>query len=275
MRTERRLLLASVALNLGLAVLLFLQRREQHTLAATLAAQAREHQLLKQTHEASLLKPAAAPAVVSDADALELARLRNEVTRLRGDLRVAAAATNALATARVAPAAAPVPPSAPAIRQVTAHVNVQLPLGQTLAMGGWAGERPGDRIISFITPSTDPAAPGSVAVQSHLVSVPDRLLDRLGLQDLRTEEAVSQAATTLDPARLAALLKFAEREEGVSVLSAPRVLTLSGRAAEVSVRRVLRDGGEIGPLLKLTPTLDPAGSNVLLQVGLELNLAQP
>jgi hypothetical protein len=273
MRTERLLLLASVGLNLGLAALFLLQRREHLALAADLAARTREHQLLRQTHEASLAKPAALPAVASDADALELARLRNEVTRLRGDLR---AATNAPAPRRtppVAPVTSPAP--APGIRQLAAQVSVQVPLGQTLAMGGWAGARPGERIVSFITPTTDPAAPGTVLVQSHLIAVPDRLLDRLGLQDLRSEADASQNSAALDPARFAALLKFAEGERGVEVLSAPRVLTPNGQSATISVRQARPDGTETGPLLKLTPTLDATGANVRLEVGLEVNLTQP
>lgn len=278
MRTERLLLLGSVGLNLGLAFFLFLQRRDHDVLAAKLAAQTREHHRLLQTHEESLLKTAAPRPVASDADALELARLRNEVTRLRGDLRTATAATNAPAARRTAPAA-PATTAAPvlatSIRQLASQVSVQLPLGQTLAMGGWAGARPGERIVSFVTPSTDPAAPGTVVMQSHLISVPDRMLDRLGLQELRTDADASQTSAALDPARFAALLKFAEGENGVDVLSAPRVLTANGQAATISVRQARPDGTETGPLLKLTPTLDATGANVRLDVGLELNLSRP
>ena len=217
---------------------------------------------------------AANEAARADADQLELARLRNEVTRLRGEVRAAATTTNAPAPRRAAPVApATSPAPVPSVRQLSAQVSVQLPLGQTLALGGWVGERPGERIVGFMTPSTDPAAPGAVLVQSHLISVPDRLLDRLGLQAFRTEENASQAAAALDPARFAALLKFAEGENGVSVLSAPRVLTSNGQAAQISVRQAQPDGSEIGPLLKLTPTLDAAGANVRLDVGVELNLA--
>jgi type II secretory pathway component GspD/PulD (secretin) len=109
-------------------------------------------------------------------------------------------------------------------------------------------------------------------VQSHLISVPDRLLERLGLQDLRTDENASQAAAALDAARFAALLKFAEGENGVSVLSAPRVLTGNGQAAQISVRQTQPDGSATGPALSLTPTLDATGTSVRLDVNLELNL---
>lgn len=219
---------------------------------------------------------------LSDAEVLELARLRNEVTRLRNEQR-SAAVTNSIA-ARRPPALAPAsPPSPPPVTKLTSTVTAQVPLGHALAVGGWAGQEPGQRVIGFITPVTvseagsiTPApvagAPGQVLLETHLLTIPDRLLDRLGLQDLRTDQASSQASAGLDAARLAALLKLAEQETGVSILSAPRVLTLSGRAAQVSVTQAQPDGTQTGPVINLTPTLDATGTSVRLDVGLELNL---
>lgn len=274
MRRPRIILCVSIAANLALAVCVwFLLASLKNERAESWGAIARLRQQITEL-EAVKTQPAATSAP-SDADQLELARLRNEVTRLRAEQRAAAVAATNAAARRSAPAAPPLEassPPAPAVRKLTSQTQVNLPLGQTLALGGWPGAEPGERILSFITPTTDPAAPGTVLVQSHLISVPDRLLDRLGLQDLRTGESASQAAAALDPARFAALLKFAEGENGVSVLSAPRVLTGNGRAAQVAVTQAHPDGTQTGPVLNLTPTLDAAGSNVRLEVNLEFTL---
>lgn len=225
------------------------------------------------------------PPVLTEAETLELARLRNEVTRLRGELRTA---TNQPPVRKAAPvtgpAAAPTTPLP--VTKLTSTVTAQVPLGNALAIGGWAGQEPGQRVIGFITPVTVDAAgfvtsaavagaPGQVLLQTHLMTVPDRFLDRLGLQDLRTDQPSSQATAGLDAARFAALLKLAEQETGVSVLSAPRVLTTSGRAAQVSVTQPQPDGTHTGPVISLTPTLDAAGASVRLDVNLELTLSSP
>ncbi len=279
MRCERILLWVSLTANLLLALALMafvgkLKLSEVH--AASERRKSEELLQLAKEAESTARSPAATKPALADAEQLELARLRNEVTRLRTELRAATNAPAGKPPAARPPASAPpraeaAPPPA-AVRKLTSQTQVNLPLGQTLALGGWPGYQPGERILSFITPTTDPAAPGSVLVQSHLVSVPDRLLDRLGLQDLRTGENASTSAAALDPARFAALLKFAEGETGVSVLSAPRVLTQSGQQAQVSVVQAHADGTQTGPVLNLTPTLDASGANVRLDVNLEMNL---
>jgi len=227
--------------------------------------------ILSELESAAKSQPASKPSL-SDSELVELARLRNEVTRLRGEQR-AAAPTNSPSVRR-SPVPAPTPvPAAPPVTKLTSTVTAQVPLGHALAIGGWTGAEPGQRIVGFITPATDANAPGQVLLQTHLVTIPDRLLDRLGLQDLRTGENSSQAAAGLDSARLAALLKLADQTAGVSVLSAPRVLTGNGQVAQISLRQSQPDGTEFGPAISLNPTLDATGRSVRLEVGVELNLA--
>lgn len=226
--------------------------------------------VLSELESAAKPQPASKPSL-SDSELVELARLRNEVTRLRSEQR-AAAPTNSPAIRRPpVPAPAPVL-AAPPVTKLTSTVTAQVPLGHALAIGGWTASEPGQRIVGFITPATDANAPGQVLLQTYLVTLPDRLLDRLGLQDLRTDQTGSQSAAGLDSGRLAALLKLAEQEAGVSTLSAPRVLTANGQAATVSVTQAQPDGTQLGPTINLTPTLDATGTSVRLDVGLELNL---
>lgn len=274
MRRERLLLCFSLCANVALVVA-FLDLKGKWKLAESqVGAERRQSeklvQLAKEIESAAKSRGEIRPAL-TDAEVLELARLRNEVTRLRNEQKAVALSNSTAARRPPTPQPTPLPP-AQSVTKLTSTVSVQVPLGHALALGGWAGSEPGQRIVGFITPSTDASAPGQVLLQTQLVSVPDRLLDRLGLQDLRTDQAASQSSAGLDPAKLAALLKLGEQETGVSILSAPRVITNNGQAAQVSVTQTQPDGTQTGPALKLTPTLDASGTSVQLDVGLELNL---
>ncbi|MEY4198564.1 MAG: hypothetical protein RLZZ265_304 [Verrucomicrobiota bacterium] len=274
-RGQRILLLGSLGGNLLLLLALLSSHHRSARIQAELAGsqreQSRQMAILSELESAAKSQPASKPSLL-DSELVELARLRNEVTRLRGEQR-AAAPTNSPSVRR-SPVPAPTPvPAAPPVTKLTSTVTAQVPLGHALAIGGWTGAEPGQRIVGFITPATDANAPGQVLLQTHLVTIPDRLLERLGLQDLRTGENSSQAAAGLDSARLAALLKLADQTAGVSVLSAPRVLTGNGQVAQISLRQSQPDGTEFGPAISLNPTLDATGSSVRLEVGVELNLA--
>lgn len=274
-RGQRILLLGSLGGNLLLLLALLSAHHRSGRIQAELAASQREQSrqmvILSELESAAKSQPASKPSL-SDSELVELARLRNEVTRLRGEQRAAAPTNSPSVRRSPVPAPAPVP-TAPPVTKLTSTVTAQVPLGHALAIGGWTGAEPGQRIVGFITPATDANAPGQVLLQTHLVTIPDRLLDRLGLQDLRTGENSSQAAAGLDSARLAALLKLADQTAGVSVLSAPRVLTGNGQVAQISLRQSQPDGTEFGPAISLNPTLDATGSSVRLEVGVELNLA--
>ncbi|MSU27430.1 MAG: hypothetical protein EXS27_05895 [Pedosphaera sp.] len=208
---------------------------------------------------------------LTDSEVLELARLRSEVTRLRNDQRTA---TNAPAARRAVPAAVAPPAVGPPPTDVVIFsnsVSAVLPLGHSLALGGWAEPGTGRSILGFVTPETTPDAPGSVMVQMRLMSVPDALLDRLGLQRLRAELPPGQPPR-FDAAQIATLLKAMEQSEGVDILSMPRVITSSGQQAQVAVLNEREGGPTTGPVITLTPTLDASGTSVRLDVGVELKL---
>ena len=274
MRRERIILFLSLGLNAALCICLYNLRHDYRQLGVVFADESRDYgqtrRRLEELESSARSRSAPQPAL-ADAEVLELARLRNEVTRLRAEQRTATPTNSPSAPRPTTPPPTP-PPLASPVTKLTSTVSAQVPLGHALALGGWAGPEPGQRIVGFVTPTTDASSPGAVLLQTQLLSIPDRLLDRLGLQDLRTDQPGSQSAAGLDPARLTALLKLAEQEAGVSILSSPRVLTGSGRAAQVSVTQAQPDGTHTGPVISLTPTLDATGTSVRLDVGLELNL---
>lgn len=270
MRQPRIILCLSITANIALAACVWFLLDCLRAARTESSNAIRElHQQVKELEGAAKPRPAPQPAL-SDAEVLELARLRNEVTRLRNEQRTAAP-TNSPAARRPA-TPVPTPATTRPATKLTSAVTAQVPLGHALALGGWLGSEPGQRVVGFITPATVTDSPGAVLLETRLVSLPDRLLDRLGLQDLRTDQPGSQSAAGLDPARLAALLKLAEQETGVSILSSPRVITANGQPATVSVTQTQPDGTQTGPIIKLLPTLDATGNSVRLDVGLELNL---
>ncbi|MFM8470734.1 MAG: hypothetical protein ACKODH_12360 [Limisphaerales bacterium] len=274
MRQPRIILCFSIAANIALtAYVLFLWDcvRAARTESGHAILALREQ--VKELEGAARSRPTPQPAL-DHAEVLELARLRNEVTRLRNDLH---RATNTPTLPRAAPAAAAPSTTAPPAAEVvtfTNSISTTLLLGHSLALGGWMEPGTGKRILSFVTPQTAPDSPETVLVQMRLMSVPDALLDRLGLQGLRAELPQPGRPPSFDAAQSAALLKAVEQTEGVDLLSAPRVLARSGHGSIVSVTQENADGTHTGPVFTLTPTLDANGTVVRLDVGLELNLAK-
>lgn len=274
MRRERLLLWLSLAANCAL-LFVFIGFMSKWKLTEVQLANERRSsegllQRLKEAESTAKSRATNKPSL-TDAEVLELARLRNEVTQLRKEFR---AATNAPAASRAAttvPSPPADPPPAADVVTFTNTVSATIPLGHSLALGGWVEPGTGKRILSFITPETSPDAPGSVLVQARLMSVPDALLDRFGLQGLRAELPPGQPPANFDAARFPVLLKAMEQTDGVDILSMPRVLTLSGRQAQVAVLDT-QAGHTTGPSVLITPTLDASGTAVRLDVGVELKL---
>ncbi len=279
MRRERLLLYASLTANLALVVALVISlgRLKLAEIQALNALRESEQtaERLRELEDASRSRAATKPALNNE-ELLELARLRGEVTRLRKELQTTA--TKAAATSpRLAPAIATPTAQAPAptIQTLTTTLSANVGLGQALAIGGWDSPTAGKRIVGFITPDADAGSPGVVTVATRLLEIPDVVMEQLGLQALRTDQANSQLQTHFTADQLKAILAAAEKLPGVDVLSAPRVATTSGQQAQMSIREARPDGTQTGPLINLTPTLDAAGTSVRLDVGVELNLPAP
>ncbi len=277
MRRERLLLYASLTANLVLLVLLVvgfgrLKLAETQT-QLVLRESKQMAERIRELEEASRSR-APKPALNND-ELLELARLRGEVTRLRKELQTAAPKTAAVLP-RQTPTNTPAPQTlASTIQTLTTTLSANVGLGQALAIGGWDSPTAGKRIVGFITPDADAGSPGVVTVTTRLLEMPDAVMEQLGLQALRTDQANSQLQTLFTGDQLKAILAAAEKLPGVDVLSAPRVATASGQQAQISVREARPDGTQTGPLINLTPTLDAAGTSVRLDVGVELNLPTP
>lgn len=279
MRRERLFLYLSLTANVALlvALLVSLGKVNFSEMKAT-AALRQAHELAQRLNELESAGKTrvANPPALSDAEVLELARLRNEVTRLRSEQRSAPPTSRAATSPKGAPVSAtPQQAALAGITALTSTLSANVGLGQALAVGGWASPTPGRRIVGLISPELHADSPGSVLVTTRLIEFPDATMEQLGLHGLRTDATASQSKAVFTTEEFKALIERAEKMDGVDVLTAPRVVTRSGAEARVSVRQAHPDGTQTGPLINLTPTLDATGTAVRLDVGLELNYHLP
>ncbi len=231
-----------------------------------LARAKQELQRLQQLRADEQNRRASQPAL-SDAEVLELARLRAEVTRLRSAL------PPTLSTPPLATKASPAQP--PPALKITTHssaATANLFLGHTHALGIWPSTVPGKQLAAFLTPELIAAADGtasdSVMVTMRIMEFARAASGQLGIEQMQTGAA-------LTPEQYQTFLKRAEQAEGTDILSMPRVITLSGREARVEVRSQLPDGTVTGPAINLTPTLDATRTAVRLDYKFELNQPAP
>lgn len=226
---------------------------------------------------------AANKPALSDAEVLELARLRNEVTRLRGEQRDAARRSTAQASEPTPSALVESSTTAPGgfrgVATLSTSVLATIGLGQSLAVGGWKSPVTGKRIVALVTPelhrvSSEPPVDG-VAMTTHIVEMPNSTFEQLGLGAMWSGQAGGKAQATLTQEQMKVLLERAKESTGTDILSAPRVVTWSGREAQVSVSDIGGDGIEFGPTLNITPTLDAARTSVRLDLKFRLNLPPP
>ena len=215
----------------------------------------------------------------SQADAAEMMRLRGNVARLR--IQVADLATKRNAGAAVAQ---PPPPKrdleAPEPVQIfVATADARVPSGQTLAVGGWSTLE-GKRTIMLIEPAIGnpqtTEAPATIQLASRVFQIPDPILDKIisdlnlsRLEKLRTEERAVTSHEIFSGEETTRLVKALETTTGVELLAAPRVETMNGRQAVVSITRNQVIEGQmqvLGPTLDIEPRIAADGASFNLTV---------
>ena len=200
------------------------------------------------------------------AEQSELNRLRAEVSQLRKDIKAAQLA----ATKRAREAAMTNSPAEPAnpVQGYSANVRANVPFNQTLVTGGWKLPS-GKHALFFVAPLLmdrvgNVAQPGSgadqILLETHIVELSEEALATLGLDSLKTDSMETTSQLTLDGTQA---LNDLRRTQGVDVLGAPRVLTLSGRQAQVRI-------AETGPMVDVVPTIAADGQSAELQITAQL-----
>lgn len=276
--------LNEVGKSSGLRAKLSTQREEHALLADQLAQSNRDRE--------DALRQAAALQSRNQNDAAELLRLRGEVARLRRQL-TESAATRPTASARPAAPKLDAGPKEP-VQIFVANADARVPVGQTLAIGGWA-TADGKRTILLVTPTiVDEAGnvttvealggrTGQVVVESSICEMPDEILDRTisnlhlpGMDNLKTDGKATSSHSLFTSDEAALLLKTLKETADVDLLSAPHVLTSDGRQAVVSMtQNRMVEGREhtLGPSLDVEPRISADGSSVNLTVVARLRIA--
>ena len=222
----------------------------------------------------------------TEGDSAELARLRNEhseLLRLRGETAVLRAQLKSKGT-KAKPGEEPAPTTTESpVKIFTAKVDAELPPRQTLVTGGWP-TTDGKRTFLLIEPTfVDPAgneitpdgvrgAAGNtqITLQTRFAEVPEESLQILGLNNVKSADHESSAQLVLTKEQSELLFKTLEKLAGVEVLSAPRITTVNGRQAQVSVmdeKTIDAQVYHLGPTVDVLPQVTPDGRSIKLSVG--------
>jgi hypothetical protein len=279
MKASKLALALSLLANLALGFLLF-QQREQARLAQ---ASFDQWQAEKSVMEAKLEGGRAHQVDPAELKLLkenerEAIRLRGEVGHLKravADAEKAAAAARQRNAGAANPAAAVVSEAATNayIRVFSALHSAQLPSGHATVLGGWHAD-PGKTMFALVSPKLDGANPNAVSIDTKWVEIGDEALAKL---DPALLSKLQGNDSNFTPSEYAALMSAFEKSENIDLLSAPRVSTISGRSAVVSVSnsRSAPDGtvAEIGPSMSLLPTIDAEDGSI--RVAIQATIKMP
>jgi hypothetical protein len=255
---------------------------------AALRAQLAERQTLAEAESASRAQqPTESELARLREERAELVRLRGQVAELRRDLksmqqamaRANSAVANAAAMANIT--------VADLVQEFVANIQATVPPQQTLVTGGWKLPS-GKHALFFVEPMLvgadgsrlevvgDADAPGQIVVQTRIVELSEEALSRHGFGGLKSDAPETGGQLLLTDAQQRQIFGALEQEEGVSVLAAPRVLSLSGRQAQVKVvNSHMTPAGEpyeTGPMLDLVPTVAADGRSVDMRVSAQMRL---
>jgi hypothetical protein len=190
--------------------------------------------------EADRLRAENAALARSQIDTNELARLRagqSELLRLRGQFTVLHQQPASRSGQQSKPATGATPAETTNATHVfNSSVKARIPAGRTLAVGGWSHE-PGKRAIALVVPTVGvaPAGPGLITVTTTLVEMPDEVWDRLGLSSQNTGNGQNPLQSVLDEEQARSFFNTLTNNAGVNIVGSPRVSSMGGVPATVSI----------------------------------------
>lgn len=276
--TKPRILVGSVLFLAVIAGLLLWQQKAVRSLES-------ENSRLRQaTLELESLRDENARLAQGRIDPAELERLRagqSELIRLRGQVaqlrrQVAEAANKRPAPVPGTSPAAAAEPSAPPVETYSATAHAVVPWKQTLITGGWTLPS-GKRALVLIQPHpVEGDQVGQIELQTRIIEMPDSGFAQFGLDGMKTDNKLSSFSGLLTVEQTDAVIKALEQMEGVTVLSAPKVTTLSGRQAQVKVVDVKTapsgEKYEVGPSIDMVPQISADRRSVDLTVSAQLKI---
>lgn len=209
----------------------------------------------------------------------ELIRLRGQVSQLKRQVQDATTAATTPAKTTQESVATKTEWSDLPVQTFMANVNASVGWNQSLVTGGWKMPS-GKRALVFVQPMQESEA-NQVTVRTRIVAMPENMLSALGFDSLKTDDRLSMRGKTYSAAQTENMFKSLEQTDGVDLVSAPVVTTLSGRQAQVRITEFhTTSSGQnytTGPTIDIIPTVAADGQTVELIVSAQINYpkAQP
>lgn len=204
-------------------------------------------------------------------DARELLRLRVEVTKLRRERN---AASGHSAEARPDASAPDGGGPEPLVQTFSGAARRFIGWNEAIAFGGWV-TLSGKRVVILASPIQQ-EDPSQLAIQTHILDMPDELFRELGLWRVLPETGETNKSIALGVELYEQIIQAAQEREGVDLLNAPVVSTLSGRMARVSINgnRSVATGENVsfGPEIDILPSIVEERRMVDMRVEARLNL---
>jgi hypothetical protein len=254
--------------------------RELKAAGARLRAQLDDARALMDAHQARVAEQPR-DAELERAEQAELNRLRGQVAELRREIKAAQASAKAQSTAA---SASTNQPASELVHRFAANIEMTVPPEQTLVTGGWKLPS-GKHGLFFIEPVAvdavgnrvgDASSANQVVVQARIVELPEETLARYGLTALKNDAVETGGKMLLGQPELKELFSALEQEPEVSVVAAPRVITLSGRQAQIKIAdaHTTHTGEfyETGPVLDIVPSIAADGRSIDLRLSAEMRL---
>jgi len=259
----------SLVCAIGVTIFCYLRFQEQLQERTNLL-EARNHELEETRKEIGTLRQQ-----VSATDAelervqqerLELARLRNEVRHLRNDVASNAAIETRNPVEPLTDESERTPVNG-AVQEFSAQTTVDVPVGDSLILGGWETS-PGRRVVIMVEPSIQEGDGTEQLVQAvgYFIELPEEELESLGLDKTAGSAPDSAWLSNLSRERLFALVND---RPGIDILSAPRITIPNGQQGEISDSRTIDIDGEdyaVGASIQILPEILENGQGVKLIV---------
>lgn len=207
----------------------------------------------------------------------ELLKLRAEVTRLRSEAEALAA--EAMEARAAQTDMLQVLSNLPPVRKFVSTTAAAASWGQTIVTGGW--KLPGGRRAIILVQPYPGNANNQITLRSTILEYSEDAGEKLGLTQFNFDEhaldgTVARAtAHTINVEQSEAVLNTAKSTEGVNVLEAPGVSTISGRQAQIQAVDIhaLPSGQRYptGPVIDFIPTISHDGEGIELVMTAQLD----
>jgi RNA polymerase sigma factor (sigma-70 family) len=211
-------------------------------------------------------------ASVAGRNANELLQLRDEVTRLRKQAEAFAAVESEARNSQSE--LMQILSNLPPIRTFYSAAMITTPWNQPIVTGGWKTPS-GKRAIVMARALPDDGNPQALTIKSYVFEYTEDAGAANGLAQFNTDGQSATKATELSADHFEAIQNAANRHDGIELLNAQAVTTLSGRYAEVQTvdlhQTLSGEKYSTGPVIDVIPTISSDRQSVQMMISAHLN----